>query len=50
MDEGFQVGCGYFVEKRDNIESWAVYDNLLKPRICDSTDLLLSVFHQCKIF
>lgn len=38
------------MDKRNNIEPYAAYNILLRPRLCDTTDLLLSMIHQDKFF
>lgn len=42
--------CGYLMDKRNNIEPYAAYNILLRPRLYDTTDLLLSMIHQDKFF
>lgn len=36
--------------KRESIEPYAAHNVLLRPKICDTTDLLFSVIHQYKVF
>lgn len=45
-----QSSCDSIMDKRENVEPSSAYNILLRPRICDTTELLLIMIHQDKFF